>query len=324
MTSAVHAGQVGAVRDASRRLVRELGFLRGTLAGTTLPPSAVHALVEIGRRGSMSAVDLCEVLALEKSSVSRMLGKLAAAGEIVAEAHGTDGRIKPLSLTAKGRETLEGIDRFARTQVEDALARLPAAERAAVAGALASYAGALAAGRTGREPGSARPAVRYDEGYRPGVIGRAVEMHARYYSRTAGFGRVFERRVAAGMADFAERMDRPANGFWSASADGAVVGAVVGTVAIDGEDLGPGLAHLRWFIVDDGLRGAGVGRALLERAMEFCDRQGFAETHLWTFRGLDAARHLYEANGFTLAEEWPGSQWGTEVIEQRFVRPRRG
>lgn len=320
MTSAVHAGDVGAVRDASRRLVRELGFLRGTLAGTALPPSAVHALVEIGHRGSMTAADLCEVLALEKSSVSRMLGKLAAAGEIVAEAHGSDGRIKPLSLTAKGRETLEGIDRFARTQVEDALARLPAAERAAVAGALASYAGALAAGRTGRLPEPARPAVHYDEGYRPGVIGRAVEMHARYYGRTAGFGRVFERRVAADMAAFAERMDRPGNGFWSAS----VEGAVVGTVAIDGEDLGPGLAHLRWFIVDDGLRGAGVGRALLERAMAFCDRQGFAETHLWTFRGLDAARHLYEANGFTLAEEWPGSQWGTEVTEQRFVRSRRG
>ncbi|MCW2237630.1 bifunctional helix-turn-helix transcriptional regulator/GNAT family N-acetyltransferase [Azospirillum canadense] len=320
MTSAIHAGEVGAVRDASRRLVRELGFLRGTLAGTALPPSAVHALVEIGRRGSMTAVDLCEVLALEKSSVSRMLGKLAAAGEIVAEAHGTDGRIKPLSLTAKGRGTLEGIDRFARTQVEDALALLPAAERSAIADALASYAGALAAGRTGREPEPARPAIRYDEGYRPGVIGRAVEMHARYYSRTAGFGRVFERRVAADMAAFAERMDCPANGFWSAS----VEGAVVGTVAIDGEDLGSGLAHLRWFIVDDGLRGAGVGRALLERAMEFCDRQGFAETHLWTFRGLDAARHLYEANGFTLAEEWPGSQWGAEVTEQRFVRPRRG
>ncbi len=42
--------------------------------------------------------------------------------------------------------------------------------------------------------------------------------------------------------------------------------------------------------------------------------------HLWTFRGLDAARRLYEANGFALVEEQPGRQWGEEVIEQRFVR----
>jgi hypothetical protein len=30
---------------------------------------------------------------------------------------------------------------------------------------------------------------------------------------------------------------------------------------------------------------------------------------------------LYEQNGFVLVEEQPGHQWGTEVMEQRFVRP---
>lgn len=33
------------IRDASRRLVRKLGLMRDTLAGTGLPPSAVHALI---------------------------------------------------------------------------------------------------------------------------------------------------------------------------------------------------------------------------------------------------------------------------------------
>jgi hypothetical protein len=37
---------------------------------------------------------------------------------------------------------------------------------------------------------------------------------------------------------------------------------------------------------------------------------------------LDAARHLYEAHGFELVEEHPGSHWGTEVYEQKFVRVR--
>jgi hypothetical protein len=39
-----------------------------------------------------------------------------------------------------------------------------------------------------------------------------------------------------------------------------------------------------------------------------------------TFKGLDAARHLYEKHGFSLVHEVPGTQWGTEVIEQEFVR----
>ena len=36
------------LREFSRRLVRELGFMRNTLADSDLAPSAVHAIIEIG------------------------------------------------------------------------------------------------------------------------------------------------------------------------------------------------------------------------------------------------------------------------------------
>ena len=97
-------------------------------------------------------------------------------------------------------------------------------------------------------------------------------------------------------------------------------GRIVGGVAIDGEDLGGGVAHLRWFIVDEAERGRGLGRELLVRAVAFCSEAGFAAIELWTFAGLDAARHLYQDCGFVLVEEKPGSQWGRTVNEQRFVR----
>ena len=163
------------------------------------------------------------------------------------------------------------------------------------------------------------PPVAVKKGYRTGSIAACVEMHARYYGREAGFGRAFEAIVAKGLGEFCLRLDNPGNGFWLALQGERVVG----TVAIDGEDLGPGLAHLRWFIVDDGLRGGGIGRRLLSEALAFCDREGFVRVELWTFQGLDAARHLYEALGFQLAEERLGRQWGTEVTEQRFVRKAR-
>jgi hypothetical protein len=58
--------------------------------------------------------------------------------------------------------------------------------------------------------------------------------------------------------------------------------------------------------------------------LQFVDAKGFEETQLWTFNGLHAARHLYESNGFKLAEENLGNQWGTEILEQRFCRaPKR-
>lgn len=303
------------VRDASRRLVRELGFLTGGLAGTDLPPSLVHALLEIERHDTLTAGGLCDTLRLDKSSVSRLLRKLVEAGEIAETPREGDGRTKGLTLTERGRTTVAGFHAFARRQVADALARLPIAGQHTVADGLRLYADALAAGRKAPEPPSP---VAIETGYRPGSLARCTEMHARSYAAIAGFGRPFEALVASGLAEFAGRLDRPGNRFWLA----VCKGSVVGTVAIDGEDLGEGLAHLRWFILDEAMRGLGVGRRLLEAALAFCDGQGFRETHLWTFRGLDAARHLYEAGGFTLAEERTGRQWGAEVREQRFVRPR--
>lgn len=315
------------IRDASRRIVRELGFMKPTLAGTELPASAVHALIEIGNRGGLTATDLCDRLNLEKSSVSRMLRKLIDGGEVAEESSDTDGRAKRLTLTAQGRRTLAAIDAFAHEQVGGALACLPAADHAMVVEGLRLYADALHARRAAAGGGprvATPPAVRIERGYRPGLIGRAVDMHAQFYARAHGFGAVFESRVAAGLADFLPRLDRPDNAVWTAL-DGD---RIVGTIAIDGEDLSgaapaPRIAHLRWFIVEDGRRGGGVGRRLLDEALAFADRSGFAETRLWTFRGLDAARRLYEAAGFILAAESPGDQWGTEVTEQSFVRPRR-
>ena len=160
------------------------------------------------------------------------------------------------------------------------------------------------------------PPTEIISGYRPGIIGRIVEMHATFYARHAGFGRFFEAQVAGGLAGFAGRLDNAHNGLWAAVTGDRIVGAIV----IDGQDLGPGIAHLRWFIVDDTIRGGGTGRRLISAAMAFCDRGPFKEVHLWTFQGLDAARKLYERNGFSLAEQRPGDQWGTTVMEQRFVR----
>lgn len=70
------------VRSASRTMVRELGFMRTTLAGTGYSPSAVHTLLELGEHGALTAAQLVQELGLEKSSVSRMVAKLIQSGEL--------------------------------------------------------------------------------------------------------------------------------------------------------------------------------------------------------------------------------------------------
>lgn len=301
------------IRDASRRVVRELGFMGGRFAGTDLPPSAVHALIEIGARDGITAMELSGLLRLERSSVSRLLQKLIASGDVVETLATADARQKPLSLSAAGRRRLVDIHAFARKQVSDAVARLQPEEARRVADGLRLYAEAL-----GERQPPAATASEVLTGYRTGLIARVTEMHANYYARTVGFGRRFETVVAAGLAQFCERLDHAENQIWL-----AVQGdRIVGSVAIDGEDMGAGVAHLRWFILEDGARGSGLGKRLLLSALDFVDEHGFPETQLWTFSGLDGARRLYEANGFRCVEERPGNQWGSQVLEQRFVRRR--
>jgi GNAT superfamily N-acetyltransferase len=146
-----------------------------------------------------------------------------------------------------------------------------------------------------------------------------VALQARYYAAAWGFGPFFEAKLARELAEFAGRYD-PRQDLILSAADGE---RTIGAVTIDGGDphAPGGLLHLRWFILADGCRGRGIGRALLDEGLAFARATGRAGIYLWTFAGLDAARRLYDAAGFRLAEEHPGDTWGTRVTEQRFVLP---
>lgn len=305
---------VSGIRAASRDLVRHWGFLGRGVAGTDLSGSAAHALIEIGLSDDRPARDLAARLRLEKSSVSRLVRSLVRRGEIREAPSASDGRSKRLHLTAQGRETLAVIDRVAATQVQAAVARLqPGAQRRVLHG-LADYAAALDGGAA--EPTGPEPAPRIVRGFRPGLIGRVVEIIAERILPDFPLGSAFECRVAREMAEFIPRADRPCNGIWTAE----LHGRIVGSITIDGEDLGGGTAHLRWFAVAADAEGRGTGRALLRQAVAHSDAHGFREIQLWTVRGLDAARRLYDREGFVLAEEYEGDQWGAQVVEQKLVR----
>lgn len=153
-------------------------------------------------------------------------------------------------------------------------------------------------------------------GWRPGAIGDVVAAHAVYYAREWGFGPVFEAKVAREMAEFMGRYDAARDLMLTARADGAFLGSLV----IDGSDpgLAPGQAHLRWFVMTDAARGRGLGGRLMGEAMAFLGRAGHGACYLTTFKGLDAARRLYERHGFRLTEEAEAETWGARVREQRF------
>jgi GNAT superfamily N-acetyltransferase len=162
--------------------------------------------------------------------------------------------------------------------------------------------------------GHAMSDVQIIRGYIPGSLGRVAELHGTYYHQHWSFGLFFEAKVATELATFLGRYDEEKDGFWTAVFEGGIEGSIT----IDGAHAAAEGAHLRWFIMSDGLRGKGVGNQLMDTAMDFCRSRGYSRIYLWTFEGLNPARHLYEKNGFRLVEQHKGTQWGREVNEQRF------
>jgi GNAT superfamily N-acetyltransferase len=151
-------------------------------------------------------------------------------------------------------------------------------------------------------------------GYVPGAIGRITELHATYYSENWGFGLFFESKVATDLSAFLRRFDANRDGFWLAMSDQKVVGSI----AIDGLKSDREGAHLRWFILERECQGSGFGQVLLLEAINFCQNANFKRIYLWTFEGLNTARHLYEKNGFCMCREQADTQWGVTVNEQMF------
>jgi GNAT superfamily N-acetyltransferase len=153
-------------------------------------------------------------------------------------------------------------------------------------------------------------------GYLPGAVGRITTAHALYYHAHWGFDASFETQVGRELSDFVAGFRAERDGLWLAF-DG---GTFVGSIAIDGRSAPAEGARLRWFIVEPAYQGAGTGAALIRSALEFCDGRGYPQVYLWTFKGLDTARRLYERFGFVLRAEHEVVQWGRCLREQQFVR----
>ena len=148
--------------------------------------------------------------------------------------------------------------------------------------------------------------------YQPGGLATLCAMQSEYYAREWGFDHLYESMVASDIGEFLQYYDPSRDFVELVLREGEVKGGIV----IDGRD--DEVAQLHWFILHDELKGLGAGKKLIIDAMNFVKKRGIPRVFLTTFKGLDAARHLYEERGFKLVEEHLASTWGHSVKEQLF------
>lgn len=149
--------------------------------------------------------------------------------------------------------------------------------------------------------------------YPPGLIGTVAALFGRTIAASHGVDWTLDAMIAEEQCEFFRRFDPSRDRVWAAVQGGCPLGALT----LDGPrpECGRHAARIRFFVLDESLRGRGVGRSMLATAMQFCKDRGFRRVFLTTLPGLDAARRLYEACGFTQTSASPETFHGSHSVE---------
>jgi len=144
----------------------------------------------------------------------------------------------------------------------------------------------------------------------PGDAGFVAHMHGRYYWKHHGFHPASEYYFIKYLTDF---VHNPKGGrLWVVEVNDNIIGSAA-IVRVDSKT-----AQFRWFLIDKKYQGMGIGSKLMRTALDFCRENSYSNVILWTFKGLDMARRLYDKTGFVLSEEKENLEWSNvKIIEQK-------
>ena len=296
---------VAAVRRFNRFYTQKIGMLRRKLYASPLSLAEVRVLYELAHREAPTASELAAALDLDAGYLSRILQGFEKKDWLRRRRSTDDARQSHLSLTASGRRAFAPLDRASHDEVAALVAGISEADLGALSEAMNRIESIL-------DPKHARPATVTLRTHRPGDIGWVIERHGALYAQELGWDITFEALVAGIAARFLERFDPRYERCFIAEKDGERVGSVfiVRRSATT--------AQLRLLLIEPHARGFGIGKQLVDACLAFAREAGYRKMMLWTNKGLDAARGIYEARGFVLTKEEKHRSFGTDLVGQTF------
>jgi DNA-binding MarR family transcriptional regulator/GNAT superfamily N-acetyltransferase len=276
--SHVRRNHVHQVRSFNRTVTQRVGALTDDFLGRGRPLGEARLLYEIGRDGAHDGTDVRDLrarLELDSGYVSRLLRSLERQGLVRSDPSRHDARVRRVTLTAKGRREVAGLDRRSEAFATSVLAPLRPAQRNSLAAAMAEVEGLMRASavRIGAEAADSADARWCFEQY-------FRELADRF---EAGFD------PALSIPANAEELTPPAGIFVVARLGGRPLGCG----ALKRKDRRIGEVKRMWVASD--LRGLGVGRRILEALETHALAFGLRTLRLETNRTLAEAQALYRS-----------------------------
>jgi DNA-binding MarR family transcriptional regulator/N-acetylglutamate synthase-like GNAT family acetyltransferase len=296
---------VADIRAFNRFYTRWVGALERRHLGSSFSLAEARVLYEVAKRPGIIARDIIQQLGLDAGYLSRMLKRFETDGLLQRDA-AADGRAAALHPTAVGLALFGELDRKAAERVGAAIAELNDQERAQLTAAMG-----MITRLANKKKQSNRAEVTLREPT-SGDYGWAIERHGAIYQAQFGWGTRFEGLVAELFGKFAMSHDPQCERCWIAELDGERIGCVF---VVEREAK---VAQLRCLLVEPKARGKGVGAALVSECISFARSVGYERMMLWTNKGLDSARKIYESVGFELVQEEPHEDFGVPLIGQNW------
>ena len=152
--------------------------------------------------------------------------------------------------------------------------------------------------------------------FRDGDADAIAGLHRRVYVPEFGMNDEFVARVAAGVeAAVAGGWPDASGAAWLVERHDSVCGSLALT------DEGDGLGRVRWFVLEDSLRGRGLGRSLVAELVARARMDGYRRLELETFSALTVAAAIYRDAGFKVIREREREDWGPPIVYQHYALP---
>lgn len=297
--------RIAAVRRFTRFYTRHIGVLREGLHASPFSLTEARVLYELANRAAPTAADIARDLGLDAGYLSRILRGFAQRGLLARTRSHNDGRESHLALTPAGREAFAPLDHGSHDEVGAMLAPLSEGAQARLVEAMGTVEQLLGARSKATPPYLLRP-------HQVGDMGWVVSRHGALYAQEHNWNIEFEALVAEIVAAFIKNFDARRERCWIAEVDGAAVGSVF-LVKLSDE-----IGKLRLLLVEPQARGMGIGARLVTECIRFARLCGYRTLTLWTNDVLVAARSIYQAAGFRLAQEEKHHSFGHDLVGQNW------
>lgn len=291
------------IRGFNRFYTNILGLLNQYILDSGYSLTEARVIFEISKTGCCTANQLCSILDMDRSYMSRIIRKFEKEGLIIRHTGNYDSRNMEIQLTKKGNEVFKELNNRSNEQIGNIIAKLTSTECESLVHAM----------RTVKKYFSIATKDIVIRSFKEKDIEYVIDRQLSLYESERQFTtEIWKKYLTQGVLNFIEKFDAEKDCMFILECDGSPAGCIAITHVENN------VAQLRYFFLEPEMRGLGVGITLLNKALDFCRKKKYSQVFLWTVSAQESARKLYEKAGFEITETSENNSWGSPVLEEKW------